>query len=158
MTGRANKYRPLFLLPSLGVQRWLQRSPFTFPDVAICASFLNGCLSNNVHCLEGAEISLTSLWVSLSSTDYALAPVASARSVNLVCDAFCLMQEGTNPRNRPFMVPVSAVRQRTIYLPPDSIGYVLVHKTSDLVYANILFCPECRGWHVVLGLFVGGAG
>eukprot|EP00904_Undaria_pinnatifida_P011275 jgi/Undpi1/7278/HiC_scaffold_22.g09751.m1 len=40
----------------------LERSPFTFPDVAICASFLNGCLSNNVHCLEGAEISLTSLW------------------------------------------------------------------------------------------------
>ena len=64
--GRTRSHLTLccFTLLSLDIRRSLQQSPYTFPDVAICATFLSGCLKDGVNCLEGWEFTLLGQWVS----------------------------------------------------------------------------------------------
>ena len=53
--------------PSLDIRLSLQQSYFTFPDVAVCTSFLNGCLSSPPDsCLFGEDLILSSQTVSFA--------------------------------------------------------------------------------------------
>ena len=52
-------------LLSLDAGRSRQQSPFTFPDVAVCATFLTGCLSESKNCLDGVDLILSDHSVSL---------------------------------------------------------------------------------------------
>ena len=62
MAGLSNICRCLILAAL--VRRSLQQSPFPFPDVVICTTFLAGCLSSSTNCLEGLDLVLLSQSVS----------------------------------------------------------------------------------------------
>ena len=62
-------FSPVMLLPyaRLPLIPRAQQEYFKFPDVAICASFLEGCLSQTTNCYEDTSLGMYSQSVSAGS-------------------------------------------------------------------------------------------